>query len=157
MRRRTPSRRRDEAGSAVVEFTWLALILLIPLVWLVLGVFEVQRAAFAVTAAARSAGRAYVLVDDEATARQRAHETMRFVLADQGAGAQSARLTLTCEPDPHECRAPGTTVTVVVDSQVAIPWMPDVLGEHAASIAVSAQHRVPVGQFVEAESSRAEQ
>ena len=34
---------RDERGSALVEVTWLSLLLLIPLLYVVLAVFEVQR------------------------------------------------------------------------------------------------------------------
>ena len=53
--------RRSQAGSVVIEVVWLAVLLLVPLVYVVLAVFEVQRGAFAATAAARAAGRAYVL------------------------------------------------------------------------------------------------
>lgn len=35
-------RRRDDCGSALVEFSWLAIILIVPLVWIILSVFEVQ-------------------------------------------------------------------------------------------------------------------
>ena len=55
-------RRRSERGSALVEVVWLGILLLVPLLWVVLSVFEVQRGAFAVTSAARSAARAYALV-----------------------------------------------------------------------------------------------
>ena len=57
--------RRTESGSAVVEVVWLGILLLIPMVWIVLSVFEVQRGAFGVTAAARAAGRAYALAPDD--------------------------------------------------------------------------------------------
>ena len=40
-------RRRGERGSALVELTWLGILLLVPLIWIVLSVFEVQRGAFA--------------------------------------------------------------------------------------------------------------
>ena len=40
--------RRDD-GSALVEFTWLAILLMIPLVYVVLAAVSVQRAAFATT------------------------------------------------------------------------------------------------------------
>nr|MBA2464590.1 hypothetical protein [Nocardioidaceae bacterium] len=59
-------RHRDESGSALVEVTWLAILLLVPLVYVVLGVFEVQRASFGSTSAARAAGRAFVLAPDPA-------------------------------------------------------------------------------------------
>ena len=53
--------RRDERASATVELVWLGLLLLFPLVWLVVSVFDVQRGSFGVAAAARAAGRAYAL------------------------------------------------------------------------------------------------
>ena len=65
-------RSRDERGSALVELVWLGILLLVPLVWFVLSVFEVQRGAFATTAAARAAGRAFALAPDDATGRARA-------------------------------------------------------------------------------------
>ena len=46
---------RTERGTALVEVTWLAVLLLVPLVYLVLAVFDVQRSAFAVNAATRAA------------------------------------------------------------------------------------------------------
>jgi hypothetical protein len=54
-------RRRDEQGSALVELTWLGILLLVPILWIVLSASEVQRGAFATSAAARAAGRAYAL------------------------------------------------------------------------------------------------
>ena len=62
MRRRV----RTERGTALVEVTWLSILLLVPLVYIVLAVFDVQRSAFAVNAATRAAGRAYTLAPSEA-------------------------------------------------------------------------------------------
>ncbi len=56
---------RDEAGSAVIELVWVGILLLVPLLWIVLSVFEVQPGAYAVTSAARAAGRAYALAPDD--------------------------------------------------------------------------------------------
>lgn len=142
-------RRRDERGSALVEFTWLGLILLVPLVWILLSVFEVQRGAFATTAAARSAGRAYVLAPDAATGQQRATDAAEFVLSDQGSPGMKATVTVDCEPVPEQCLAPGSTVTVTVSSSVPVPLMPELLGGERPAVKVSAVHRVPVGTFVE--------
>ncbi len=61
-----------DAGNAVVEFSTLAVLLMVPLVYVLLSVFEVQRASFGVTEAARQAGRAYVTADDPAQGRARA-------------------------------------------------------------------------------------
>ena len=70
-------RRPTESGSAIVEVVWLGILLLIPMVWIVLSVFEVQRGAFGVTAAARSAGRAYALAPDDVTGSSRRRQPLR--------------------------------------------------------------------------------
>ena len=147
----TPRRStRDERGSALVEFTWLAVILIVPLVWIVVSVFEVQRGAFATSAAARAAGRAYALAPDDATGVERANAAARQVLADQGADGQQARVRVSCEtPTPGTCHVGTAVVTVVVESSVSLPMSPQVLGREAASFALSATHRVPMGQYVE--------
>ena len=70
-------RRGDERGSALVELTWLGVLLLVPLVWIVVSVFEVQRGAFATPGAVRSAARAFALAPDDAEGRQRARGRRR--------------------------------------------------------------------------------
>lgn len=143
-------RPRDERGSALVEFTWLAVILIVPLVWIVLSVFEVQRGAFATSAAARAAGRAYALAPDDATGLQRANAAARQVLADQGADGQEVDVSVSCEtPTPGNCHAGTAVITVEISSSVRLPMAPQVLGRDAASFALSATHRVPIGQYVE--------
>ena len=78
------TRRPDERGSALVELTWLGILLLVPLVWIVVSVFEVQRGAFATAGAARSAARAFTLADDDAEGRRHAAAAARRVMVDQG-------------------------------------------------------------------------
>jgi hypothetical protein len=90
-------RDRDDAGSALIELSWLAIILLVPLIWIVISVFEVQRGAFATSAAARAAGRAYALAPDDATGAARARAVVHQVLADQGSPDQRAEVVVTCE------------------------------------------------------------
>ncbi|NUR09441.1 MAG: hypothetical protein HOQ45_20855, partial [Nocardioidaceae bacterium] len=74
-------RRRDQRGTALVEVTWLAVLLLVPLLYVVLAVFEVQRAAYAVSAATRAAGRAYTLAPDQASAGLRARAAADVAMA----------------------------------------------------------------------------
>lgn len=148
MSRRRPRGARDDDGNAIVEFVWLGLLLLVPLLWIVLSVFDVQRGAFAVDAAARAAGRAYVLAPDDATGRLRAEAAARQALSDQGVDAP-VTLTVSCEPFPADCHQGTSVVTVRVDSRVDLPLLPKVLGGSAPSFALDATHRVPVGQFQE--------
>jgi hypothetical protein len=137
---------RTEQGSALVELTWLGILLLVPLLWIVLSVFEVQRGAFAVSGAARAAGRAYALAPNDALGRAHAEAAARQVMADQGVGEQPLGLVVSCAP-AGDCHAPGTMITVDLRSRVDLPLLPDVLGGGAPSFALDATHSVPVGQF----------
>ena len=58
--------RRRESGTATVEFIWLTILLLIPFVYVLIAVFDTQRASYAVSAASRSAARAYLQAADPA-------------------------------------------------------------------------------------------
>lgn len=148
MRRRT-GRDRGQAGTAVIEVTWLTLLLLVPLVYLVLSVFEVQRAAFGVDAATRAAGRAYVLAPDQVTARARATHAAEVAMGDQGVNLNADALRLSCEPSLDACLQPGSVVTVGLDAQVRLPLLPDWFGGFEPTVRVSAEHRVPYGTFRE--------
>jgi hypothetical protein len=143
-------RPRAERGSAIVEVTWLTILLLVPLVYLVLSVFEVQRAAFAVTSAGRAAGRAFVLAPDEMTAHARAAQAAGVALRDQGLDLRPESLVVTCEPDPRACLQPGSVVVVSLGLDVALPLVPDFLGGQTPTIRVSSTHRAPYGTFREA-------
>lgn len=143
------TRNRDDRGSALVELSWLAIILLVPLVWIVISVFEVQQGAFATTAAARAAGRAYALAPDDATGEARAEAVVRQVLADQGTPGQQARVTVSCEAPGDNCHVGTSVITVRVDSGVELPFFPAILGKGAAVFSLDATHTVPIGQYVE--------
>ncbi|HET6627786.1 MAG TPA: hypothetical protein VFG63_15450 [Nocardioidaceae bacterium] len=142
-------RARTEGGTALVEVTWLAILLLVPLLYIVLAVFEVQRSAFAVTAAARSAGRAFVMAPDEASAMDRARAAAAVALEDQEIALADAGLVVTCAPDPHNCLAPGSVVEVDLGYAVPLPLTPSALGGNTPSVRVEAEHRVPYGTFRE--------
>lgn len=142
-------RPRDDSGSALVELTWLAIILLVPLVWIVISVFEVQQGAFATSAAARAAGRAYALAPDDRTGEERARAAVAQVLADQGTPGQQARVQVTCESPAGSCHVGTAVITVRVDSGVQLPLFPVILGGDAPSFSLDATHTVPIGQYVE--------
>lgn len=142
-------RRRDERGSALVEVTWLSILLLVPLLYVVLAVFQVQRAAFGVTAATRAAGRAYTLAPSEADAAGRARAAAAVALEDQGASPSRAMTHLTCTPDPRNCLSPGSVIHVRTTYPVPLPLVPDALGGNTPTIRVESEHSVPYGSFRE--------
>ena len=139
----------DERGSALVEFTWLAILLMVPLLYIVLTVFEVQRAAFGVSTAARAAGRAFTQAPSEAAAMDHATAAAALALNDQDLEIARRSLDVGCAPDPSNCLAPGSVVTVEVGYPVPLPLLPAVLGGQRPSIRVEAEHAVPYGTFRE--------
>jgi hypothetical protein len=118
---------RDERGSSLIEFSWLTILFIVPMIWLVVALFEVQSAAYGVTAAAREAGRAFVLSPDVATA--------------------NARLDLTAEAVNGAFLQPGSSVRITVRYSVALPFVPDVLGGPIASVPVKSIHTTPYGEY----------
>lgn len=141
-------RARDDRGSALVEFCWVGLVLFIPLTWIVISVFEVQRGAFAVNGAARAAARAFALAPDDATGRARAEAVATQTLADQGKG-MAAEVQVTCG-GLASCHTGTAVITVVVRSRVEMPLLPEVLAAERRSFTLEASHTVPIGQYVEA-------
>lgn len=148
MTRPLARRRGEERGSALVEFCWVGLILFIPITWVVISVFEVQRGAFAVNGAARAAARAYALAPDDQTGAARAQAVVDQTLADQGGDGQAGTVTVTCQPFPNDCHAGTSLITVEIRSSVAMPLLPKVLADNRRSFALTATHTVPIGQFV---------
>jgi hypothetical protein len=144
-----PGHRRGESGSAMVEVVWLGILLLVPLLWIVMSVLEVQRGAFGVSAAARSAGRAYALAPTDAEGERRARAAARQVMADQGLPDVPLVVEITCDSPGSSCHSGGAVITVRVDTRVDLPLLPDVLGGGSPGFALDATHTVPVGQYQE--------
>jgi Flp pilus assembly protein TadG len=142
-------RGRDERGTALIELTWLSILLLVPLIYLLLAVFEVQRAAYGVSAATRAAARAYSLAPSQAAAGARAREAAAVALADQGLDLSGSSLQVRCVPAPRDCLSPGSVLDVRMVVSVRLPLVPDALGAQTPSIRVQADHRVPYGPYRE--------
>ena len=131
-----------ERGSAIIEFHFLGLLLMVPLIYVLLAVLDVQRASYGVTQAAREAGRIFVATGNESAARLAA----QVALADQGLAADAADISIRCSAAP--CYQPGAQVTVTVVSTVRLPFVPDVLADAVnAEIPVEATHASVIDRF----------
>src|SRR6478672_9872579 len=108
--REAVSAERQEEGSAVVEFTFLALLLMVPLVYFVITIGQIQGGSFAVVGAADQAAKVYVAQPDAARARAAAEQAVLLALTDYGQPADNARMDMSCVP--ADCLAPGSAVTV---------------------------------------------
>ena len=137
-------KRRRESGTATVEFVWLTILLLVPFVYALIAVFDTQRASFAVSAASRSAARAFLQAADPASGEQRARVAARVALDDQDVDAD---VVITCEPSPADCLQPGSSVRVVVHTVQPLPLTPSALGDQLGGIAVDSTHTEPFGTY----------
>ena len=142
-------RRYDERGTALVEAVWLVLLLLVPLVYVLVAVFDVQRASYAVSGAARAAARAYSLAPDEASAPERARAAAAVALKDHDIDPGDVDLHVSCSPAPGNCLAPGAVVRVELSHQVKLPLAPSALGGGAPSFRVESAHAVAYGTYRE--------
>jgi hypothetical protein len=142
-------RRRSEAGSVLVEVVWLSLLLLVPLVYLLISVFDVQRSSYGLSGAARAAARAYSLSPDEGSASNRARDAAAVALRDHDIAIDDVALRVRCAPTPSNCLAPGSLISVDLRQQVRLPLMPSALGNDAPTFRVEASHTVAYGTFRE--------
>lgn len=111
-----------ERGSAVVEFTFLALLLMVPLVYFIITVGQIQGGSFAVVGAADQAAKVFVAQPDAASGQAAAEQAAMIALADFGHDASAARVSTRC--DPADCQAAGTAVTVTVSLTIPLPFVP---------------------------------
>ncbi|WP_240721416.1 hypothetical protein [Pseudarthrobacter sp. NamE5] len=137
--------RRNEQGSAVIEFTFLALLLMVPLVYFVITIAKIQGGSFAVVGAADQAAKVYVAQPDEATAQAAAEQAVSIALADFGHEPQLAGVSTTCSP--ADCQAPGTAVTVTVRLSIQLPFAPFSDNFRLAASEVEASSTQLVGRF----------
>jgi Flp pilus assembly protein TadG len=135
-------RRGDsQRGTAVVEFVVLAVVVMIPLVYVVITVLGVHSGTYAVVTAAREASRAYVSADTASAGAARARAAARIALSDQGLGEPELRIR--CLDGP--CLSPGSSVQVRVETSVPIPLTP--YSDGRFSVPVSARHEAPVDTY----------
>ncbi|WP_298460287.1 pilus assembly protein [uncultured Cellulomonas sp.] len=141
----TPGR---EAGNAVVEFLAAALLLLLPVLYLVLVLGRLQAASFAAEGAAREAGRSFTTSATLDAAPDRALASVRIALDDQGFEAVDERSALRVSCSSTPCLEPGSEVVVRVGFDVALPAVPSVVqGVVPLAIPVSATYVAPVDDF----------
>lgn len=133
----------------MVEFVSLAVLLMVPVIYLVLSVGRVQAAAFAVEGASREAARSVAAAPDEATGSRRAATAVQLALGDQGfgrPGEPQPTVDVRCSASP--CTTPETLVRVTVELDVVLPGVPAFLdGVIPTRVPVSAHGVAVVDRF----------
>jgi hypothetical protein len=129
-----------EQGSALVEFVFIAVVVFVPLVYIVAGFSAVQRGVFASTAAAREAGRAIATAADPVSGQERALRAAELAVEDQSVDVTDLRLAYA--PAGAGCDAaggytptlaPGEEFSVCVTVTVRIPLLPEFVDANTAT------------------------
>lgn len=139
-------RLRDDSGNAAVEFVGLAVVLLIPLVYLVLTLGQVQAASFAADTAARQVVRVVATEPDEGRQATRTESIIRMVSRDYGVGIGRDAVHVSCSE--HPCSSAGAVVRVDVDVSVDLPGLGS-LGVGGGIVEVTSSHALRADENVQ--------
>jgi len=127
-------RQRREDGNAIVEFIFVAVLVFVPLIYLIVAVAVVQRARLATSNAARDVGRAIATSESADQADQRAQAALRIAIANQGLRPADVQLRFVapgadCQAGPAvlPSLAAGAVFRVCVIRHQRLPAVPTVL------------------------------
>jgi len=135
----------SQSGSAVVEFVFLAVLMLVPIFYLVMVLARLQAGAYAVSAASREAGRAYVTAPVSEQATSRAHSAAGLAFADQGFESEGS-IEIGCDGTP--CLRPEGRVQTTATLWVQMPLVPAFFAAIVPlQIPISATHIATVDRF----------
>src|SRR5690606_14669524 len=125
---------------------FLLVLLTIPVFYLVGTLGRLQAGAYAVSAAAREAGRAYVTAPDQGSAPARAVTAAGLVHASHG--LEGPELVIVSAASP--ARQPWSQVTFRTSLQLELPLIPDVAaGVVPTTVEVTSSHVEVVDEFRE--------
>ena len=129
-----------ERGSAALEFITAGVLMLVPLVYLVLTLAQLEAATFAAEGAVRQATRVFVTASDESRGRKQAALAIEDALVDARLSPNQARIAVTCSPTPNRCLMPQSWVTTRATISVPLPFVPSLFNlEKYARVSVVAE------------------
>ena len=135
----------SQSGSAVVEFVFLAVLMLVPMFYLVMVLARLQAGAYAVSAASREAGRAYVTAPVAEQETPRAHSAAGLAFADQGFESEGS-IEIGCDGTP--CLRPEGRVQTTATLWVPMPLVPAFFADIVPlQIPISATHIATIDRF----------
>jgi hypothetical protein len=146
---------REEQGAAAVEFVAILLTLVVPLLYAIVVMADVQRALLAVSTAAREVGRTYVTASGAADALGRSGVAYQDVMRNFGYRAADPRAHITLRagclagssPGCVGTFGPGAEVTVVVTYRVPVARLPFIGAIAGPDLQVGATHHTRVDRF----------
>lgn len=137
-------REQGDRGSASLELIGVSVLLLVPLFYLVMTLAQLQAGAYAVSGAARDAGRVFAESRDVGAAHSRSQAAARIIFEDYGFA--SGDVQVTCLDDP--CLGPDARVRATTSLRVRLPLVPDVVrGVVPSEVVVHGEHLATVDRF----------
>src|SRR5699024_3165952 len=125
-----------DSGTAVIEFIFASVVLLIPVIYLMLTLSQMQAASYATTSAAISASR--IAARDANPSEARADAVAKIHSAAFGLDGSPSSITASCA---GPCGHAGSLVTARVETRVSLPGLPLIFGpDHAPHITLRASH-----------------
>lgn len=123
----------------------MGILVLLPVVYLLVTLGQVQAAAFAASTASREAGRAFTTAPDERSAYARAQAAAALAFEDFDVSS-TGTVVVRCDGSP--CLRPEGEVESVATVTVRLPLVPDFLGGALPTVVpVSATHVATVDRF----------
>jgi len=119
----------DADGSASIEFLTAGLLLMLPVVFLVVVLAQLEAASFAAEGAARQAARLIASaesLDDDAASE--VPVAIELALADHGVAPSAVSYSIDCAPRHGDCATPGAQITVTLAIGVELLALPAGLG-----------------------------
>jgi hypothetical protein len=121
-------------------------------VYLIVALGMIQGQSLGAEAGARHIARAISTAQNADAARDSADRILRSVIEEYALDAASVRFSFECHPAGETCPEAGSTLVVTIQTSVALPLVPPVLGlDRLASIPVEASAVQKVSRFWESE------
>lgn len=131
----SPNEQAD-SGTAVIEFIFASIVLLIPVVYLMLAISQLQAASYATTSTAISASR--IAARDADPSEHRAHQVADMHFTDFGLNDVPITIDYSCA---GPCGQAGSLVTAQVETTVSLPGIPLLFGtDNSPHITLRAHH-----------------
>jgi len=128
----------------VLEFVVLAAFLMVPMIYIIIAVAEVQGSAYGATEATREAGRAYIgaatSLDASRQACTAATVALRNAVATPFECATQLHVSCLSDAGCSAALVPGETIRIEIDLTVSLPFLPASVFGHPLSVPVHAVH-----------------
>jgi Flp pilus assembly protein TadG len=140
--------RHDDRGSGALEFIVGGVILLVPIIYLIVVLGEIQAQSLGVEQAARHVARGVAAAEGADDADARADRVLAGIVAEYEIDPSAVSVDLACVGTHSTCPEPGATIRVTVSSEVALPLVPPVLGlDELARVGVEASAVQKVSRY----------